>query len=182
MRSSKVFLILFNLLVSIKCSAQIDTVVVKKQQGFLFLSAYNYMYDYDGTRNEIKLLGFHDFFYPSDTLGLNKLEGPKGIHVLKNGQRVDFFDKRQLFKEKAKVVACLDTSGCYSFKKFFIVPVIISYKQYKDYEPAICHKPFYELVINKEQSIRFEYLPQAITISSIKGIKVGNNMRKLKKK
>lgn len=175
MKNYKVFLTAFNLFVFATCSAQIDTVSVIKKQGFLFLSAYNYMYNYDATRTEIKLLGFHDFFYASDTLSLNALEGFKRVHLLKNGLRVDFFEERQLLKEKAEIVTCIDTSGCYSFDKFFIIPVIISYKQYKDYEPAVCHQPFYELVVYDKQSIRFEYLSQAIAISSVKGIKVRNN-------
>lgn len=125
------------------------------------------MYDYNGAQNEIRLRGFHDFFYPVDNIDLRALNSFEAISLLKGGLRVDFFDKRQKFREHAVVMKCKDTSGCYSYEKFYTIPVIASYKQYKDYEPLICPKLFYELKVNDKCFVEFNFLQQAITIVSI---------------
>ncbi|NLR67490.1 hypothetical protein HGH92_24510 [Chitinophaga varians] len=162
----KIIFILFSLLAFITSSAQVDTLVVREKRGFLFLSASNYMYDYDGRQNEIRLLGFHDFFFPADR-NFDELDSLIVKPVLKDGLRVDFFEKRQAIKKEALEVFCSDTTGCYGFEKFYIIPVVVTYKQYKDFEPLICNRPVYELLVDNKHLLRFEYLSQAITISFI---------------
>ncbi|NSL85332.1 hypothetical protein ECE50_000715 [Chitinophaga sp. Mgbs1] len=173
----KSFFILLNLLAFITCSAQVDTLKVKEKRGFLFLSASNYMYDYDGRQSEIKLLGFHDFFFPADC-NFDELDSLGVKSVLKNGLRVDFFDKRQTIKKEALEVFCSDTTGCYGFKKFYIIPVVVTYKQYKDFEPLICNRPVYEILIDNKHLLRFEYLSQAITISFIQENRASNTKKR----
>ncbi|WP_343745790.1 hypothetical protein [Chitinophaga sp.] len=98
--------------------------------------------------------------------------------VLKNGLRVDFFDKRQAIKKEAIEIFCSDTTGCYGFKIFYIIPVVVTYKQYKDFEPLICNRPVYELLIDNRHPVRFEYLSQAIAISSIQENKTFNTKKR----
>lgn len=129
------------------------------------------MYDYDATSSEIKTLGFHDFFFPLNVSNIDLLKGLRNIDMLNNGLRVDFFERRQIVRKNAETVTCLDTSKCYAFGNFYIIPVVVSYKQFKDYEPIICGKSFYELLIYDKQLIRFMYTPQAIVITSIKVVR-----------
>lgn len=145
--------------------AQVDTTVLNQQKGFLFLSDYNYLYDYKG--GEIKNLGFHDFFYPADAFDVKCLLDSNKSITFKNGVRVDFFSKRKYLKTQAKSFACDDTTGCYRFKNFYIIPVTINYKLYEDYEPFICQKNFYELKILGRSQLKFTYQHKAISITRV---------------
>lgn len=147
------------LLISVSSFAQ-DTVIVKKQKGFLFLTDYNYQYDWDSS--EIRPLGFHDFFYPVKNFD-NSLLCDSNINVLfKNGVRVDFINNRKPLKEKAMSFTGKDTSNCYQFNKFYILQVEIEYKIFEDYEPYVCRRNSYELQIVNGSKLRFEYLHKAI--------------------
>lgn len=150
-----------------KCFSQKDT-LIRKERGILFLSAHNYMYDYDGAANEIKLLGFHDFFYPFAGDRLGKIVNPVKDLQLRNGRRIEYFDQRPFLKQKATQVKCIDTSMCYRYDSFYVLPVIIYYKEFSDYEPALCGKNKYSLMIaEKQHIISFEYLPRAIQVIKI---------------
>ncbi|WP_343703077.1 hypothetical protein [Chitinophaga sp.] len=150
-----------------KCFSQKDT-LIREEFGILFLSAHNYMYDYDGTANEVKLLGFHDFFYPFASDALDKVLNPVPNLQLRNGRRVEYFDQRSFLKQKATEVNCIDTSRCYLYDSFYVLPVIIYYKEFSDYEPVLCGKNKYSLMMTKKQrAINFEYLPKAIQVIKI---------------
>ncbi len=137
-----------------------DTTLIEKQKGFLFLTSYNYQYDWKG--GESKPLGFHDFFYPvSDFHSKIMLDSNLKIEF-KNGVRVDFINGRDLLKNKARVIPCSDTSKCYEFYRFFVLPVLIDYKISEDYEPYVCRRNFYELQVDNGAVLRFEYLHKAI--------------------
>ena len=156
------YLVLLLLLLSEMTIAfsQTDTVIVKKQKGFLFISDYNYQYDYDGSH--MRPLGFHDFFFPSNCLNISCfLDSNKAI-TFKNGLRVDFIMGRSGIKTSSMEVHCTDTSDCYKYKKFYIVPVAIDYKLFEDYEPYVCYRNYYQIQIEKGSFMRFEYLHKAI--------------------
>lgn len=147
------------------CFGQTDTTVRKKQKGFLFLSSYNYLYDYEGS--EVKSVGFHDFFFPSDKFDKNCFLDSNKSMIYKNGIRVDFFKSRKYLKRKAISFNGTDTSKCYLFDNFYVIPVIIDYKLFEDYEPFLCRRNFYELQITNGSQLRFEYLHKAISITRI---------------
>ncbi|MFI5128417.1 MAG: hypothetical protein ACHQFX_00435 [Chitinophagales bacterium] len=148
------------------CSAQEDTTLVKKQKGFLFLSSYNYLYDYDGVH--ARPVGFHDFFYPVNYFNLRMLEDSNISIVFKNGIRVNFLNNRNQLKAKAKKMQCADTSHCYEYDKFYIIPVVIDYKYFSDNWPLICGRNFYEVQVPKGSKARFEYLHKALMPMNIK--------------
>jgi hypothetical protein len=153
-------IITFFLIDSLCCLGQNDTSIVKKQKGFLFLSAYNYMYDYDG--GHIKPLGFHDFFYPSSCIDIKCILDSNVNFIFKNGIRVDFFKSRKGIKLKGSSINCIDTSKCYGYNNFYVIPVELDYKLFEDYEPYICRRNFYEIQVASGSKLRFEYLHMAI--------------------
>lgn len=162
---SLVMLSLF-LVISISCFSQTDTVFKKQQIGFLFLSDYNYLYDYDGIGP--RPLGFHDFFYPAKDFNAKLLEDSNVIIVFKNGVRVDFIENRKQLKIKAKSFECIDTSHCYEFGKFYVVPVIIDYDFFEDNHPFVCRRNFYELQVTNGSRLRFEYMHKAIRLIKVR--------------
>src|SRR5215204_3416958 len=83
------------------CFSQTDTMIVKDQKGFLFLSAHNYMYDYQ-PGDHMRPLGFHDFFFPSDTINFNALSKIDTSINIREGLRVEYFSLRQQYKFKSK--------------------------------------------------------------------------------
>ena len=161
----KHFLVLAFLTFSISSFSH-DTVEVLKQKGFLFLTNYNYRYDWVG--GESRPLGFHDFFYPIKDFDTKILNDSNIQIVFKNGLRVDFINDRKTLKAKAKLFNCFDSSHCYEFYRFYIIPVEIDYKLYEDNWPFICRRNYYELQVERGSSIRFEYLHKAILLTRIK--------------
>jgi len=161
-------LIILSLLViiSISCFSQPDTVFKKQQRGFLFLSYYNYLYDYDGGHR--RPLGFHDFFYPVKDFNEQLLKDNNVNIVFKNGMRVDFIENRSRLKIKAKNFECIDTSHCYEFGKFYVIPVLIDYALFEDYEPFVCRRNFYEVQVTNGSRLRFEYTHKAIRLIKVK--------------
>lgn len=143
-----------------------DTLKVTKQQGFLFLSEHNYMYD--KSTHEIKLLGFHDFFFPSLFFDKKCILDSNLNITFKNGLRVDFFNGRNGIKSRSQPIPGLDTSNCYKYDKFYVIPVLIDYKIFGDYEPFVCRRPYYAVKVKNGSSLRFEYLHKAISITRIK--------------
>lgn len=168
----KLYINLISLLfIANSCFSQTDT-VIREQRGILFLSAHNYMYDYDGAANEVKVLGFHDFFYPSADIKVKEIvTGSKNL-CLNNGVRVDYFGLRSSLRKKAISVNCLDTTKCYQYNKFYLVPVVLKYKEFNDYEPSICGKHHYELLVSGNHAVRFKYSQRAITITDVRQIKL----------
>jgi hypothetical protein len=167
----KFYISLINLLfIANHCFSQTDT-LIREQRGILFLSAHNYMYDYNGAANEVKLLGFHDFFYPSTDLTVKGIVNTSKSLCINNGVRVDYFDLRPSLKKRAVSIDCLDTTKCYRYDKFYLVPVFIKYKEFTDYEPSICGKYQYDLLVCGNHSVKFKYSQRAIIISSIRQIK-----------
>lgn len=155
-----------------KCFSQGDT-LIRQQQGILFLSAHNYMYDYDEAANEVKSLGFHDFFYPFDSRRLEEVVNPVKNLVLRSGRRVEYFYQRPFLKQKAVQVKCHDTSRCYRYDSFYALPVTIHYKEFLDYEPMLCGKNSYSLMIVPNQNaIKFEYTKKAIQVIKIEVLKL----------
>ncbi|RQO31108.1 hypothetical protein DBR32_10410 [Taibaiella sp. KBW10] len=147
-------------------TAQSDTIVVKEQKGFLFLSTYNYLYDYRG--EEMRLLGFHDFFFPVSDFDSNWLTEPNIAISFKKGLRVDSIHNRLPLKNAAFLYKGKDSSDCYEYEQFYILPVIISYKVYSDNWPFVCSRNYFDIQVNDGASLHFEYQHQAIKPIGIK--------------
>lgn len=82
--------------------------------------------------------------------------------------RVERFNQRNKLKSLAAELLCYDSSYCYYFDKFYLVPVIVTYKIYRDYWPFLCKRNFYELKLSDSGIIKFEYERNLITVIAIK--------------
>ena len=154
-------LIVILLFIYVNGFAQTDTILIRKQRGFLFLSNNNYLYDYGGSHS--RPLGFHDFFFPINCLNVNCFSDSNMSIIYKRGLRIDLVgDKRKLLKKRAAAYSCIDTSNCYEFDKFYVIPVTIDYKMFEDYEPFVCRRNYFELRVKDGCNLRFEYLHKAI--------------------
>lgn len=150
-------------------TAQSDTSIVKEQKGFLFLTNYNYQYDWKG-ETEMCPLGFHDFFFPVSNFDSTWFTEPNMTIAFKNGLRVDYIHNRLPLKEAAHLYKGKDTSYCYEYEQFYVIPVTISYKQFKDYEPFVCRRNYFDIQIKEGASLHFVYQHQAIKPISIKSL------------
>lgn len=148
-------------------TAQSDTSIVKEQKGFLFLTNYNYQYDWIG-QTEIRPLGFHDFFFPVSNFDSTWFAEPNIDIAFKNGLRVDYINNRLSLKQVAHLYKGKDASNCYEYDQFYVIPVTITYKQFKDYEPLVCSHNYFDIQIMNGASLHFEYQHQAIKPIGIK--------------
>lgn len=142
-------------------AAQCDTLIEKEQKGFLFLTNHNYQYDWNG-ETEIRSLGFHDFFFPVSNFDSAWFKEPNIDITFKNGLRVDYINNRLPLKQAAHLYKGKDASNCYEYDQFYVIPVTITYKQFKDYEPLVCRRNYFDIQIMNGASLHFEYLHQAI--------------------
>lgn len=166
----------------ITCYGQNDTVIIKEQKGLLFLTNYNYLYDYKG--ESARLLGFHDFFFPVSNFDSTWFTEPNMNIAFKNGLRVDSIKNRQPLKDAAFLYQGKDTSDCYEYEQFYIIPVLISYKVYSDNWPFVCRRNYFDIQVTNGASLHFEYQHQAIKPISIKPLvskkKTSVNLQKQK--
>ena len=141
---------------------QSDTTLVTGQSGFLFLSSYSYKYDDYGSR--MRPVGFHDYFFPLSFFQ-NKLFSDSNLIInFKNGIRVDSIKGRNVLKQKAKMFNCLDTSKCYKYEKFYIIPITITYMIYEDNWPLTCEKNDFSLQVLDGAQIKFNHIHKAMHV------------------
>ncbi len=146
--------------------SQTDTIRRRQQKGLLFLTKYNYQYDSEGTH--IRPLGFHDFYYPTSCLDVKCILDSNLNIVFKNGIRIKFINGRYGIKTQSFSINCIDSSQCYQYSSFYIVPVTMDYKMFEDYEPYVCDRNYYELQVVGGSRLRFEYLHKALIPINIK--------------
>jgi len=142
-----------------------DTLLVKASKGFLFLSAYHYMYDYDG--GHMRPTGFYDYFFPAENFDIKSLSDSNRNIIFKNGIRVDFFQGRRSLKKRAVPIPAIDTSYCYRYERFYVMEVKIDYKVADDNYPLLCLKPSLEMQISGGSEVRFEFIKKVMSISRI---------------
>lgn len=172
----KLFLLIAVSIGNLCTAQQKDTVIIKEQKGFLFLSTHNYLYD--KSELESRPLGFHDFFFPGECLdSLLFLDSNKAI-TCKNGLRVDYIHNRLPLKEQALMFKGKDTSICYVYDRFYIIPVIISYKKFEDYEPFECRRNYFDIQVEQGAALHFEYQHQMIKPITITPVKKKNKAKK----
>ncbi|MCH5720509.1 hypothetical protein [Niabella hibiscisoli] len=168
--NDEIIFYVFFLLCSHISFAQKDTVIGKSKKGLLFLSQHNYKYDWD-VLNEMRHLGFHDFFLPTDSVGAidwyKKDSGSLFTHAL----RVDFVPERYDLKKKAQRVVCIDSTRCYAYDNFYIIPVVVDYGLFTDYEPPICGRSYFSLQIGNGNLFRVEYISKAIKLLKVLSVK-----------
>jgi hypothetical protein len=144
------------------CHGQSDTIIKKQQKGFLFLSAFNGRYEEFG--GHMRPVGFHDFFYPLKDFNEQLFSDSV---VFTDGIRMDFIIGRYGSKKNAIRIYGKDTSRCYHYDSFYVVPVILDFRQYEDSWPFECGRNFYEFASNPGGKIRFEYIHQAADITKL---------------
>lgn len=167
----RIFLIIIFLIYSVNNSkGQPDTLYQKKQKGFLFLASQHYMYDWPNG-DEMRT-GFDDFFFPSECLDIKCLLDSNKSIVFKNGLRVGYFYNRKSIKGKATLIKANDTSNCYKYENFYMLPVTMDYKLY-NYDFANCRHFFFELNVKNGSHLRFEYLPKEIIPTKITVLSTG---------
>lgn len=154
-------IVLLSLLLPV-CYGQSDTIIKKQQKGFLFLSAFNGRYDEYG--GHMRPIGFHDFFYPCNDISIESFFLDT---FFSGGIRVDFVVGRFGLKKNALKIYGKDTSWCYGYDSFYVVPVIIDFKEFEDYWPFLCQRNFYEIASKQGGKIRFEYVHQAADITKL---------------
>ena len=147
--------------------------MVKAKKGFLFLSAYHYLYDYDG--GHIRYTGFYDYFFPAENFDIKCLSDSNQHVAFKNGIRVNFFQGRPSLKKRATPILCSDTSSCYKYQKFYIMEVKIDYKVTNDNYPLLCFNPFVEMQVSGGSTVRFEFIRK---VMSIKRIETNSTVKK----
>lgn len=175
----KIFFVIVICLSNVCIAQQKDTVWVKEQKGFLFLSEHNFQYDYHG--EESRPLGFHDFFFPGECLdSLYMVDSNKAI-TFRNGLRIDYIHNRLPLKEQATMFRGKDTSICYVYDRFYIMPVIISYKQAEDYWPFECRRNYFDIQVEQGAALHFEYRHQMIKPATIVPIKKNSQIKKTKR-
>jgi hypothetical protein len=59
-----------------------------------------------------------------------------------------------------------DTSQCYPYHDFFIIPVTITYQVFKDNWPLSCKREFFDLKIVKGGSVRYIYAHKAMIVQT----------------
>ena len=150
------------ILLTFKGFAQTDTIVENDVKGFLFLSNYHGQYDFKG--GEVNPLGFHDFFFPVKKFHTSWFSEENMALEFKNGLRVEFIDKRNLLKEIASIYKGKDSSQCYYFNQFYVVPVMISYKKFNDNWPVECDRTYFDFKVENGPAVHFEYLRKAICL------------------
>jgi hypothetical protein len=166
---NKIIKLVLVMLSCLNTFAQTDTILNKKQKGFLFLSGY--CLNYDVNESEVKSYGFSDYFFPSEAFDKNCfLDSNKNISF-KNGVRVDFFKSRNQLKTKATKFTS-KYNDCYSYDSFYVLPVIIDYKLFDDTWPLDCRSELFEInVVNGSQLIfyhqRKAIIPTKIIVSLI---------------
>lgn len=175
----RIIKILILILISSNCFAQ-DTTVLKKQKGFLFLSSQHYMYDWPNG-DEMRT-GFSDYFFPSENFDKNCfLDSNKSISF-KNGVRVEFFKSRNQLKSKSIKLNCTN-NGCYFYDSFYVIPVVIDYKLFKDDWPLDCRSEFFDIDVIKGSKLRFYHERRAIAPTKVTAIlPVDNRKSKRDKK
>lgn len=139
---------------------QSDTLIIKSEKGFLFLSNYNYLYD--ESNSEDRPIGFHDFFFPSKCLDIKCFLDKNMSLGFRNGVRVEYFKSRNYVKNKSTLIKCIDTSQCYEYDKFYIIPIEIDYRIYQDNFPFVCRRNFYMLQVIGGAKLHFEYQHKAV--------------------
>jgi hypothetical protein len=172
-------IIILSLLLSscLNCIAQSDTTVVKKQKGFLFLSAYSL--NYDDNKSEVKSYGFSDYFFPSESFDKNCfLDSNKSISF-KSGVRVEFFKSRNQLKSKAAKLNCTN-NHCYFYDSFYVVPVNIDYKLFSDDWPLDCRSEFFDIEVINGSKLRFYHERKAIVPTKVTEILPVTKKKKLK--
>lgn len=167
-------LIVLTLFWCFDCFSQSDTATRRQVKGFLFLADYNYQYDWSG--QEMNPLGFHDYFFPSTCPLILCMSDSNLAIVFKGGIRIDHIKNRKPLKEKAVTFYGSDSSECYRHEKFYVLPVIIDYKEFDDGWPPVCSTSYFEIAVTKGSKIRFEYTRRAML-----PLKILSGVDKLKK-
>lgn len=146
--------------------------VTRKQKGVLLLSYYNYRYDRQASGNVITELSYPDIFLPiSGKINYKNLAENVKAKTIKDGIIISsYFKERIKLKEQAGRLYCKDTSGCYPFDFVYIIPVEITYKEYKNKAIAPCGVYFLRLWID-ELSGDFFYRKNDITLIRVKEMK-----------
>ena len=148
----KIIIHILLLFVCLDGLAQPDTVIVKKQKGFLFLTGYNL--NYDSNYSHVRSWGFSDYFFPSENFDKNCLLDSNKNISFKNGVRVEIFKTRNQLRNKATKFNST-YKDCYSYDSFYIVPVIVDYKMVDDSWPLDCRSDFFDIDVVEGSKLRF---------------------------
>ena len=159
-----IFLCFLLFFVCLNSFAQKDTIAVKKQKGFLFLTGYNLNYDIN--RSHVRSWGFSDYFFPSENFDKNCLLDTNKNISFKNGLRVEIFKTRNQLKSKATKFNSI-YNDCYSYDSFYVVPVVIDYKVYEDTWPLDCRLNVFDINIVNGSKVRFYHERKVILITNI---------------
>jgi len=151
-------IVVFQLLANCAFS-QSDTVTKKLQKGFVFISDYNFLYDYSG--GHWRPVGFHDYFFPTDDNNIEQLMDSNKTFSFTDGRHIQFFPERFYYKKIAKQLP-VEPTDCYIERKLYVVPVVMEFKEYKDNWPPACETNSYRLKIVGGGASVLKYLPKLL--------------------
>lgn len=145
--------------VCLKIFGQTDTILLKKQKGFLFLTGYNI--NYNSNDSHVKSWGFSDYFFPSESFDAKCLLDSNKTISFKNGVRVEIFKTRNQLRDKATKLNCTNMQ-CYFYDSFYVVPVVVDYKMFDDTWPLDCRSDFFDIDVVNGSKLRFYHRRKAM--------------------
>lgn len=168
-KMKQIIISLILILSGLHCKAQ-SGMQCERKAGVLFLSKHNFQYDWVDGYSETRSLGFHDFFFPLND-PKKGLPDSSGAIIFKNGVRIDYIENRASIKAKAKKIACpkvTDSTRCYPFDEFYMVPVEMEYQFFNDYESDVCAGSKFNITTSGGMNVRFSYLKIGVKPKRIK--------------
>lgn len=156
---------MFWILVSCSSFSQDSVKTKKTQEGFVFISEYNFLYNQPS--GHMRPVDFHDYFFPTNDSNIEQLLDSNKTFSFKDGRRIQFFPQRFYYKKIAKQLI-IEPTDCYIERKLYVVPVVLEFEEYKDNWPRICKTNSYHLKVVGGGSLSFELSPKAVDVRSTK--------------
>lgn len=138
--------------------AQTDTTIKKSVRGFVFIPSYHSDYDYKKCCPGEIIPGYNDYFFPISNPNIKLLTDSNIELAFKNCIRIEKNNFHEKIKEQATRFRSIDTTWnthWYYLDTFYIVPVIIDYKVFKDDFPKMMSQDSFEMQVTGGAKIFF---------------------------
>lgn len=168
----KAILLIIGLFTWVSAWSQQTSPIRIEQKGWLFLSDTNFVYNRIESGDVVLQPTFPDLFFPCkdgckfsvSNLILFNMKKEAGIIL-------PYFSNRDSLLSSAIEIPCYDSSGCYPFKKIFIIPVKINYILYSQKTIEICGKLSVSLNF-KDLPVLLPLKNNGVSINRVEQIKI----------
>lgn len=167
------------------CKAQNDTLVKKSVRGLYFIPAYHFLYDYKKCCPGEIIPAYHDYFFPTEIINIDLLKDSNIEISFKNCIRIEMNNFHEKVKVKAIQLNCIDTTTImqwYYLDTFYIVPVEIDYKVFKDDFPKMMSQDSFAMQVTNGAKIYFYPKREAMLPINIKILSEATLPQKVKKR